>query len=296
MKRTNVTNIPLEICRLIDKQNTSHVDCADISCTALIDSPLIRQLRKKYKDSDEIVVDYADDLYKLGGHIVHWLIENLEQNSLKVPTLMAECKGMTISGVTDSVVFHEGLIKDYKYTSIFVVERALKEGFSSWENQLNVYGWLMRQMPEVWAKIVEIKDMRIVAWSRDFGPRHRAEGLHQIETVAMPVWKDQAAVQRYIENRVSLHKMAESVDTPARCSDSEMWVKPEQFAAMKKGAKKALKLCKSWDEAEQYITKEQVPGGYVEQREKEYPRCAGYCEFGRCGKCPYWDKAQCKTW
>src|ERR1035437_4473277 len=85
MKRTNVTNIPDSLCRLVDSFEGKHKEPGNISCTQLIDSPLVRILKKKYYDTDELTIDYQRDLCKIAGSIVHYIIENVEQTSLKVP-------------------------------------------------------------------------------------------------------------------------------------------------------------------------------------------------------------------
>jgi len=295
MKRTNLQEAPEKICRLVDSFEGSHPDVANISCTTLIDSPLIRMLKKRYYDTDELTVDYSDDLWKIAGSIVHYIIEAVEKNSTRIPTLIIPINGWTVSGTTDSVeslVFNEGVLRDYKFTSAYTIQKAMKEGKGEWEKQLNVYRYMILNTPELKEKMGDIKSMEIVAWDRDWGPRFKKDNLHPIETIPVPIWKDDQATKRWIEERVMLHQLAEQSDQPACCTDTERWASPQVFAAMKKGRQSAIRKCSSQEEADEVV--KNTPGGYVEVRPKEFKRCISYCAYGRCGLCPYWRKEDCK--
>jgi hypothetical protein len=54
-----------------------------------------------------------------------------------------------------------------------------------------------------------------------------------------------------------------------------MWERPSKFAVMKKGQKKAVKLCDTEWNAEEYIGDNK--GLYIELRPGERTRCKSYC-------------------
>ena len=195
--------------------------------------------------------------------------------------------------MVDSLVFGEGVLRDYKFTSAWTIQKALKESKREWSSQLHVYKYLISLMPELQEKVGEIKRMEIVAIGRDWGPRFKEDGINPVEVIPIEEWRPGVA-KAYIEQRVTLHQLAEQSDQPAQCSPEERWAKGEAWAVMKGDNKRALKLCQSSDEAEQMIIKEQIPKGRVEYRAPTYPRCESYCEYGRCGLCPHWRKEDCK--
>lgn len=62
---------------------------------------------------------------------------------------------------------------------------------------------------------------------------------------------------------------------PRDCTDDEMWAKPDSFALMKPGAKKARKLCSSMAEANEEIK----PGEIVQTRKGERTFCGSFCGY-----------------
>lgn len=62
---------------------------------------------------------------------------------------------------------------------------------------------------------------------------------------------------------------------PRACNDEEMWAKPDAFALMKPGAKRASKLCSSMAEAEE----EKKPGQFIQVRKGEHTYCSNFCGY-----------------
>jgi hypothetical protein len=78
MKITNNHHLPEPLYQAIVAQSQAHsAGEAEISCTQLIDSPLIRWLWRTYED--EIEEDATDRLWALYGSIAHKLLEAYER-------------------------------------------------------------------------------------------------------------------------------------------------------------------------------------------------------------------------
>ncbi len=93
----------------------------------------------------------------------------------------------------------------------------------------------------------------------------------QVQVLNVPVWPDET-VENYLDERLQAHLDAEN-ELPL-CTDEERWAKPERWALMKKGLKRALKLYPSEDDATAAVTD---PKQFVEHRPGENTRCLYYC-------------------
>jgi hypothetical protein len=78
MQLTNRLNLPDALVAAI--ANDSYVGGGDISVTKLIDSPQIRTLGRKYKDS--IVVDVSERIWALMGQAVHTVLERANTSAV----------------------------------------------------------------------------------------------------------------------------------------------------------------------------------------------------------------------
>lgn len=125
---------------------------ADISCTQLIDAPLIAWLWRNY--GEQVVEDAADRLWALYGSFGFavplgnraFYVGRLCRSGHHVETeASAVIGGMRVSGHLDLLVIPDGTIQDYKFTSAWTVGEAKKQGKPEWERQLNVYRYLLEQ-------------------------------------------------------------------------------------------------------------------------------------------------------
>jgi hypothetical protein len=188
--------------------------------------------------------------------------------------LFASVDGVTLSGAIDiQEETPDGIIiHDYKFTSAWAV---MNEKID-WEQQLNVYKWLVET-----TKGKKVAGLRICALIRDFS-RHdmgRA-GYPQspIHVVEIPMW-DSFKSETYIRERLNTHMDSKvSADLGGelpKCSPDERWMSETTYAVRREGRKTAIRVFKNMDEANELATKEK---GYVETRLGEPKRCTGnYC-------------------
>ncbi len=93
----------------------------------------------------------------------------------------------------------------------------------------------------------------------------------QVKVLDVPVF-DRADVEAYLESRLQAH--IEAQDVLPECTPEEKWERPERWALMKKGAKRAIKL---YDTEAQASAAVSDPKQFVEQRPGEWVRCHYYC-------------------
>lgn len=220
MKITNHQQLPEPLYQAIMQQSQAHsVGDADISCTQLIDSPLIAWLWRN--DGDRVEEDASDRLWALYGSLAHQILEGYQGEGHHVETeAIAEVGGLRVSGHLDLLVFPDGTIQDYKFTSAWTVAAAKKEGKVEWERQLNVYRFLLQQDTSL--SFAAVRRLQIVAMLRDYGPRHAQEGLKPVEIIDVPLWDDEQ-VDAYIKERVKLHQAAFGKEIPPKCTPEERW-------------------------------------------------------------------------
>lgn len=275
MKYTNKTGLPEAIAAAIANDPYSDGD-SDITVTGLIAPPRQRALIARH--SDEIVEDVSSCIYRLVGSAVHGILERAGSSDLKEERLFTERLGWKISGAFDSFTIESGVLRDYKCTTLYAVKDGYKD---EWEQQLNLLALLCR---EHW---LPVKKLQIVAilrdWSMGDAKRNPDHPQQQVVVVDIQLW-DEAKAEEFLIERVKIHQAARAGELP-KCTDLERWKTADKWAVMKRGNKRAKRLCVSEAEAGS-LAAESGDGHYVELRKGEAKRCANYCSVAQF--CDQW--------
>ena len=281
MIMTNKFGIPESFLNFINNSKYSRGE-ADISVTQLIDSPRVRLLRHSH--DDEIEFDASDRIWSLFGTAVHHVLESTEsgEDITIEERLFADFKGWTLSGAIDVQEDINGKIwiTDYKVTSVYSVLNGTKR---EWELQQNVYAQLVRM-----AKGKEIGGIQICAILRDWSRRdaqYKADyPSSPVTIVDLELWSEDRVTQ-YINERIDIHQEAQMAwdyeEATVQCLNDERWMKQTQYAVMKKGAKRALRVFDDQQKAIDHVAGfgQSSTAIYIERRAGEYTRCAGnYCQ------------------
>lgn len=284
MKITNNAGLPQAIVEAVRLDDYDPGDC-DISVSALIGPPQIRQLRVEYED--KITEDAVDRVWALLGKAVHVILERAAIQGTAEERLFADMNGYTVSGQLDHIGYQHPRLTDYKVTSAWTHIHGPRQ---DWIHQLNTYAWLARQNG------LEVEELQIVAIYRDWSAAQARRNADypqvQVARVEIPVWPDEDA-EEYVAERLAMH----FGDIWHFCTDEERWAKEEQWAVMREGRKSALRVLNSkeqaliWAEEHGHVTVEmavvngeEIPvsgtwsgGHYLQERPREYVRCEGYC-------------------
>ena len=271
---TNEFGLPETFVNIM-KRPTYSKGGANLSVTEMINSPQIVQLRKTH--DEEITIDVSDNVFSMFGSAMHLLLEHGKSpNHILEERLHSEVDGWSISGAIDLQVIEEDgiVINDYKKVGVWATMNEKPE----WEQQLNIYAWLVEKV-----KKTPVKKVAIVAIIKDFNKRESKikEGYPkaQIITIDIPLWPYEER-ENFIKARIRLHSdayMAAQMgeDLPI-CTSVEMWEKETTFAVKKVGNKRATVVCASQEQADQKVT--ELGKGYeIEIRKGERTRCADYC-------------------
>lgn len=195
-----------------------------------------------------------------------------------------------ISGTQDYYKKSEKLLKDYKSTSLSKGDKIQE----SWENQLNIYAYMLRQNGD------EVERIQVVAYFRDFNQiaakygsdRQKKTGLVSpksiVRTYDIRVWSDAECLE-YIKKRVHLHYMAEQGVVP-ECTHKEMWSANDIYAVCASNMERSVKNHHSLKEAEKFIkeTDKNLENPFIEFRPATRLRCSFFCPVAHV--CPQYIK------
>jgi hypothetical protein len=246
----------------------------ELHCTEIIGPPIISKLRRRHYD--QIVEDATDRLWALMGKGMHGALANdgrilharkvLEEVITgfdKLPSEVLLCilqdllktlestnqSGIeselrvklsdkwTLLGTDDHYDDGKAKIMDWKITSVWNV----LFGNHNWEQQLNVYAWMRRQLG------YDVKSLEVWALLRDW-QKSKAKYGHDpkypkvpFARVILPLWSEQEQ-EDYIYSRLPLF----DEENPEPCTNflqagkaNERWERIPTYKVMKKGVKKA---------------------------------------------------------
>lgn len=252
-----------------------------IGVTTLIGPPLVRQLR--YKFWEYLDSDVSESLWALFGTMFHSQMEKC-----KIPGWTYELrmekqihpKFPKLVGYSDAYNYLTKELIDFKVTSVWTIIYGLKDGKSEWEQQLNVYRYLLNGMG------IDVNSSNVLAILRDWQASKAEKEKDYPEspffTYPIKLWTPKEA-ESFINERVQAHSKAAK-----ECTDEEKWLKPTTYAAKKKANKTASggKVTENLTEAEQFIAKQEKPDLWeIEVRKGEASKCIKYCAVREF--CPY---------
>ena len=276
MKLTNRFGIPETFVNVL-KRPTYSKGAAHLSVTQLINSPKIVALTKKFEA--ELEQDVADMVWSIFGSAIHNILEHgKDENHLVEERIHSMVDGWKISGAVDlQVVDDQGgiSIRDYKTTSVWAVMNEKIE----WEQQLNIYAWLVDTVKEDF----HVTDLGIVAIIRDWSRRDAARNPDYpqapVKEIPIKLWPYEER-KEFVQSRITSHSACEfsmetGEDLPP-CTPEEMWEKPTTWAIKKVGGVRA----KSVHDTEESMLKALEiagPAYEIEVRPGSRTRCESFC-------------------
>lgn len=267
---------------------------SDYSVTELIAPAQQGQLRKQHKD--EITEDASMRIWSMLGSAVHYVLENASINMKETGEWhdnyiseerfyhtmthnFGDGKGPVISGQID--LYQDGVLDDFKLTSVWAIKDAIFKGKPEWDAQLNMQRFLMQKNGH------KVDKLNICAIARDWnksGSLRDRDYPPRACRIEVPVWSMQKT-EDYIWGRLNAHMSK----IPLPCTPEECWEKLPKHALMKKGRQSALRLLDSKKDILDYaLTKKiaslsdgkiELPSDhYIEERGGARTRCEFYCD------------------
>lgn len=278
MRLTNKLNLPEPIMEALRNDGYSRGD-ADASVTQLLDPPKVVELNRRHHEEQE--EDASERIWSLFGQAVHTILEKANRTAIAERRLSIEVEGWKISGGMD-IYEVSGILSDYKTVSVW---KLMLGGVEEWTKQLNLYAVLLR------AHGHKVEKLQAVAFCRDWrrgeyedhARKASAMGVKsdypeaQVVNINIPVWEP-AFAEKYLRERVILHKQARLSGELPDCSADERWNRSRSWAVKKIGGKRAVNgggFFRTEEEARTFI-------GFDKNLEVEYrpgksTRCLNYC-------------------
>ena len=283
MRYTNTNNICSQIVEAIENDDYDVPRNENVLPAHALFTP-VKQTVLKQRHDDEIVTDVADEVWSLLGRAVHYILAKNKSDDVLIETrveafLIIGEKEYAITGKPDYFDTKTGVLHDFKITSTWSYIFGIKEGKIEWEQQLNIYAWILRQNGYVVNKLV------ITAILRDWQQREAQNNADyppvQVVDIDIPLWSE-TEQHLYIMNRVIQLSMARSqLDNDITvCSERERWRKPTTWALFKNSNVKATKVFHNQEDLAYYL-KDNKQEFRVEERKGEDRRCTGYCNVSK---------------
>lgn len=238
------------------------------SATRLLASP--RQFWLEKRHDDELEEPASDRLWSLLGTAMHLVVEKGGSEETSEQELEVTVAGQRITGTSD--YYKDGVISDFKLTSVWsYIYRADK--IPDWEKQLNIYAFMLRRAGK------DVKWLQIICLFRDWQKskyEFESDYPKQIAVIPIRLWSLEEAEEWVTKKVLQLLQYSNTADNELPyCTNEDTWQKPDKYAVMKKGNKRAVKLYE--DEASALAHVEQDANFYLEIRKGEPTRCIGYC-------------------
>jgi len=263
---------------IMNKQYSGDGEKRDYSVTELLKPPKQAVLMQRHKD--EITVDVADQLWAFMGEIAHLILERAIESSddikkkyLSENRYKIEYDGFVISGGVDLYDKESKSITDYKMTSAWTVYFG---GRDSWEQQLNIYAYILRKHG------LEVNKLSICTIYRDWSkkminiPNYPKQ---QSEVLDFDVWND-FQVECFLTQKLSLlekYKTLADDDMP-ECSPVERWGNNGGYWAVQNiKTKRVYKKADTEQEAIDYLHEKQYSGCEIVEVKAIDRMCVGYC-------------------
>lgn len=286
---TNNMNLPQPF---VDAATSSHeYKPKRYSVTEVLGGTCEAVLKRRHQgEADE---DVADRVWAIFGTAVHKVLQEaeatasqLQENWLSVPV----GDGYELSGIFDLYDGDEKKVTDWKTCSTWKVTFG---DFSDWRMQTLLYCWMLRELG------IEADKGEIVAIMRDHSMRkaktEKDYPKHPVHKVGWEFSEEDMAegsehVSRWFAEVMEQEKRADAALVP--CSPEQRWRKPDKWAVMKDGRKRAVRVFEDEAEAVSLLNelKEADKGHHMEFRPGEDTKCESYCPVAQF--CPYMQKME----
>lgn len=289
---TNKLNLPQPF---VDAATSSHRYKPNrYSVTEVLGGTCEAVLKRRHAGEGE--EDVSDRLWAVLGSAVHKVLEMAQsapeqhqEQWICVPVTVPTADGKKtyqLSGIFDLFDEATGTVTDWKVTSVYTV---LFRDFEKWRKQVLAYCWMLRQ------KGYDAHRGQIVAMLRDHNMRKaRTEKDYPPHPVFVIEWdfteEEIAQAGAGIADWYLEAKAQEALpdDELEPCSPEARWHKPDTWAVVKDGNKRAARVLDDPDEASvlcDQLAKKTGKTHHVEFREGEDTRCQSYCSVAQF--CPY---------
>jgi hypothetical protein len=232
----------------------------------------LNEISKDAKQSPNRTAEAAKWL----GKVMEALYPEQNERYIKEITLSQKYGDLVLSGTFDLFDKETGTLWDYKLTKTWAY--LFPESRKSWLRQLNVYAFMLK------SEGFDVKNAKICTILRDHDKNEakRNRSYPQQAIIEIPIeLQAPEVIEKYILERVRIHKEAETAVVLPDCTGQERWATSDSYAVMVEGGKRAVSANhSSQSSGEQWILDNRFSylkkKLYVEKRPGESKKC-NYC-------------------
>lgn len=278
---TNKLNLPTPFVNAVTREYQYKEK--QYSVTSLLKGTCQTILERRH--TNEIEQDVSEMVWLIFGTAVHSILEQAEEtpDQLKENHFVIDVGDYKLSGIFDLYDAKEKKVIDYKTAS---VNKVLFNEFEDYRKQLLIYAYMLSTIG------FECDKGEIVMMLKDHSKtKAKFDSAYPQQPVVIKSFnfkqKDFEEIKTFIEDKFKMFQVLENLpdDKLPPCTSEERWHQGNKWAVMKRGKKKAIKLCSSAEEAEQYIGVTDN-NYFIEFREGKDTKCTDYC--GVCKWCKYY--------
>lgn len=230
----------------------------------------------------EIKTDVSEMIWLILGKGVHYILESARETDtqLKEEWVSADMpNGYVLSGIFDLYDDATGTVTDWKTTSVWKV---IYDEWDDYRQQTLAYVWILRQMGFANARRGEV-----VAILKDHSMTKAATDLkyppYPVFSISWDFTDEEIeefgkwAAEKFLE--IERCEKLPDEELPL-CTEEQRWHKPDTWAVVKRGNKRASKVCNSEAEAVELADKYSMKDGKpyeVQFRQGEDSKCLKYC-------------------
>ncbi|MFZ2961395.1 MAG: hypothetical protein WA705_31345 [Candidatus Ozemobacteraceae bacterium] len=280
MRWSNKFNLPDPIVKAVQR-DTYNPGKSDVTVTRLILPPKIAILQDMYRE--EVVEDVADGFFRMLGKCVHKILEEKDSEAIVEHRFYSSerLQGLIVSGQIDRYDPKTRTLQDYKLTTCYSAQNGAK---SEWVGQLNLLALLARENG------YPVENLELILLLRDHSKTQaeRTSNYPPAPVIRMPVELfSEEKTEWYLNSRLQAYVSAKS--QMPDCSPEERWKRPDEFAILKPGGKRAVRLFDCEADAHAFA---EMSGDalFVQKRSGTSIRCESFCQVNQF--CEQWKAAQ----
>jgi hypothetical protein len=234
----------------------------------------------------ETMKDVADANKKSGiQKVIDWMIKmaaylfpELEKDEILEVTRRMQIGSTVLYGTPDNYIISKETLYDYKFCSVY--SYMFPEARHKWDAQTNVYANLLENDGH------KVKEIKIIAFFRDWTSHgiNRSKDYPPRQVMEIPVKRvGNADTLKYITKRIELHNDVRNGGPIPMCTGKERWATSDTFAVKSKGAKNALRVFATPQEAKAFMVENnhKFDGLDIEHRVGESKKCEKYCPVAK---------------
>lgn len=289
MKIKNETGLPQPLVAIAEKLVNEHpvFDNSVYSVTELFKSE--QQAVLSRRNPDKVEMDIQDTFSMWNGTAIHNLLEDTADRDRYITEERIKeeiAPSLFISGAFDLLDKSDWSLYDYKTTKVATYNKMMSGSDDKWLKQLYAY-----------ADMIELKFGRrpmkatIIAMLTDHSKiKASTQPGYPSNPIMQITWKldDPELQEMFRAERCSkaerFRHLMETGEEPEPCTYGDCWCK-EDYAVMKSGSKRALKVFDNEDEARSAL-KGLGEGYRLFHRVSDYMNCRNYCQC----------RSFCKQW